>query len=235
MELLREALFVVGFREGIDVLVVCGDMIDRGRASYDVAQFCRHTEGVFPLKGNHEAMMTDAMRSGGEHELQWLQNGGADWYLGYSKGVLKDLSTWFDSLPVAIEIEVDGVYNFLAVHAAYPFICEGEWSAIKAVLDKGGDEAKQIEHFMLWDRRVLSGMGDACVPYFDAVVHGHSIQDYGVCVKGNRVYADTGAFLGGDDGHGLTILHHKPNEGVLALFESYLFSRDPWTGRVVVN
>ncbi len=233
MELLRESLFILGFVEGQDTLIVGGDMIDRGAQSYDVAQFCRHTEGVYALKGNHEQLMISAIQHGGEKLQVWKSNGGAEWEGYYSQGVLKDLVSWFTSLPTAIELLIDGEIRLFCSHAAYPLLDAEPWPSIKRKLNSGSECAEVIEHFMLWDRKVERVLGEVVVPDFDAVIHGHSIQKGGAIVKGNRIYSDTGAFLGGDNG--LTILEYKPNGEVLGLFRQHMFTRDPWTGHIAMR
>ncbi len=223
--LLRE----VGFDEKRDILIVVGDMIDRGDRSYDTAQYCRINPFVFPLEGNHEGLMRRALLRGGESYHVWLdeQNGG-NWSQDYHNSVLLDVVSWFDSLPIAIELNIDAKYKIALMHASYPLDYNLSWEQLKDVLNKGeGAIVRRLKDHILWERRYERNDDNRSVSGLDAVVHGHTIQKE-PRILGNRIYADTGGFINSDD-HGLTLLRFVEGGTLMGLFDYYTIKRCPWT------
>ena len=55
-----------------DRLFIIGDVIDRGLNSIDVIEHIRKHKNIYLLKGNHEAMMVDALKY--KDSYLWLYN-----------------------------------------------------------------------------------------------------------------------------------------------------------------
>lgn len=232
LDLLVFMLKSLGFREGVDTLVSVGDMADRGDRSYDTLQFFRHNPDAIVLEGNHEKLMQLAVDKGGERHHIWVDpDNGGDWSYQYSSGVLKDISEWTKTLPLALELNIDDKYKLLFMHASYPLHIKATWEQIKDVLN-GDDDAliERISSHILWERKYEQENDERCVDGVDAVVHGHTIQDNAPRVLGNRIYADTGGFISSEE-NGLTLLRFKEGGELMGLFDVYTARRDPWAPR----
>ncbi len=116
-----------------DTLYILGDVIDRNPDGIRILRKIMKTPNIKMLLGNHEYMMMDALvyppsdkvdkwsRDYSKvHELRlWYQNGG-DVTHEYLKHIRKDLRQeifdYIDSLPLNIEVEING-QKFLLIHA----------------------------------------------------------------------------------------------------------------------
>jgi diadenosine tetraphosphatase ApaH/serine/threonine PP2A family protein phosphatase len=162
--------------------IFIGDYVDRGPNSAEVVRFLMEEQARVPdrmtcLRGNHEAMLIDAV--GGGDELLWLLNGGLATLESYRVETAAELPaehvSWFKSLPFAIS---DAKRFF--VHAG---------------VEPGTPLNEQPEDAMLWIRRpFLSDLRD----HGKYVVHGHTpAEDGRPEIRPNRLNIDTGAFYGG--------------------------------------
>ena len=106
-----------------DLLIVCGDMIDRGNQNLDTIQTCQklQQQGAVLLKGNHEQFAQECIqdiileRPSEALQLWVMNNGGAVTYdelVNLSKAELKDLLSFLRRLPLYFEIQ-----NYIFVHA----------------------------------------------------------------------------------------------------------------------
>jgi serine/threonine protein phosphatase 1 len=167
-------------------LVFLGDYIDRGPDSAGVIQTVRDLQAKAPgeviaLKGNHEALMLDAVAHPDQEDLVdlWLFNGGdaALQSFGISdvSGVPDDVIAWARQLPVSYE---DGLRYF--VHAG---------------VDPRRTLHEQEEHTQLWIRRRFH---ESDHDFGKHIVHGHTPTDTGrPDERSNRTNLDTGAVRGG--------------------------------------
>lgn len=111
-----------------DLLVVCGDMIDRGTENLDTIKTCidLQKKGAIILKGNHEQFAEQCLRdmviaddwsSPSMAIHTWItHNGGSNFYNeieNFSKEKLKELLKFFRSLPLYFTAE-----NYIFTHAA---------------------------------------------------------------------------------------------------------------------
>jgi serine/threonine protein phosphatase 1 len=86
-------------------VVVLGDFVDRGPGSAQMVERLKALEGAgwVCLKGNHEAMMVEALRGGDRRAWElWFSNGGAetlDSYGGADAVPAADLD-WLETLPL---------------------------------------------------------------------------------------------------------------------------------------
>ncbi len=145
-----------------DRLYILGDLIDRGKQSWEVLK----TVVSMPcecicLKGNHEDMMIGALEQQSEEYIQvWAANGGVETIRSIPKGEAHQWVQWMKKLPLYIELE-----DYFLVHANFshgpnPF----------------------IEDDMLWSRGSSPNMGKS-------VISGHtpvSIKEIYKSITGNR-------------------------------------------------
>jgi serine/threonine protein phosphatase 1 len=162
--------------------VFLGDYIDRGPDSRGVVTKLmalqeRNSGGVVCLRGNHEAILLDAVRSG-NHDL-WFVNGGGDTLASYGVESARKLPAehlrWFASLKTSFD---DGRRFF--VHAG---------------VDPERPLDAQSEDDLVWIREpFLSQRRD----YGRLIVHGHTPQRSGrPDVRSWRLNLDTAAVYGG--------------------------------------
>jgi serine/threonine protein phosphatase 1 len=162
-------------------LVFVGDYIDRGPDSRGVVETLltlqRDDPRVICLRGNHEALMLEALETG--DEALWLLNGGGETLDSYDVEQALDLPAelveWADALPLSFD---DG--RRLFVHAGLN---------PRVPLDR------QTEQDVLWIREpFLSSRRD----FGRLVVHGHTPLRTGVPdLRANRLNIDTAAVFGG--------------------------------------
>lgn len=79
---LKELLNTVNFQEKTDRLISLGDLMDRGKQSYEVFDFFRKlklqiNDRAVIIRGNHEQMLLDAAEDINEKVL-WYMNGGKE-------------------------------------------------------------------------------------------------------------------------------------------------------------
>ena len=162
-------------------LVFVGDYIDRGPDSRGVIETLlklqRSEPEVICLRGNHEALMLDAVESG--DEALWLLNGGGETLESYDATQALDLPAelvdWADALPL--------------------FFDDGRRLFVHAGLNPRVPLDHQTEQDLLWIREpFLSSRND----FGRLVVHGHTPLRAGVPdLRSNRLNIDTAAVFGG--------------------------------------
>ena len=175
-------------------LILLGDLVDRGPDSAELVSRCRslalQSRDFLVLKGNHEAIMLDALRGNVGALALWLRTGGGatlrSWgvpeaWLGHGASpdliaaarerVPADILVWLDALPTRYRVG-----DYLFVHAG---------------VRPGVPIARQTAEDMLWIRREFL---DSAVDHSAVVVHGHSISESGVEIRPNRIGIDTGAY-----------------------------------------
>lgn len=166
-------------------LVFLGDYIDRGSDSAAVlklvrSQIERRAGFVTCLKGNHEAMLLDAVRSQDDLLYQnWLCNGGEEAVVSFEcewpDGMPAEVLKWLDELPTVHEDELR-----YYVHAGFRPGCPGVDPSEKA---------------RLWIREPFVGVD---FDFGKHVVHGHTpLRDGKPDVRAHRTNLDTGCVFGG--------------------------------------
>lgn len=137
------------------VVVFLGDYVDRGPQSREVITRLMddETPGLAKvcLRGNHEAMMLQALFEGGQAMMSWLRNGGDATCRSYGGLFPPAHLAWLTALPVTYHTE-----HHVFVHAG---------------IRPGVDLAQQRDADMLWIRRPFL---DAEEGFTKHVVHGHS-------------------------------------------------------------
>jgi serine/threonine protein phosphatase 1 len=162
--------------------VLVGDYIDRGPDSRGVIDLLikvkqKMTGDVITLRGNHEAMMLDAINTG--DDALWRLNGADQTLASYGISEAADMPgehvDWVAALPLCFD---DGRRYF--VHAG---------------VDPRRPLGRQSEQDQLWIREpFLSHERD----YGRFIVHGHTPQRTGLPdQRANRLNIDTAAVFGG--------------------------------------
>lgn len=163
-------------------LVFLGDYVDRGPDSYRVVDRLLDLQSELPdqvicLRGNHEALMLQAVRTGDDGI--WLLNGGdatlGSYEVEHAGDITRRHLDWIASLPLSYD---DGRRFF--VHAG---------------VDSSRPLTDQSEDVLLWTREpFLSHEHD----YGRLIVHGHTPLATGTPeLRPWRLNVDTGAVYGG--------------------------------------
>jgi serine/threonine protein phosphatase 1 len=181
-DLLREMLTrIEAHAEGrAGTIVVLGDYVNKGPDSRLVVE--RMRAGLFdgwpffPLKGNHDAMMVEALRDTSKMH-GWIDKGGDATIKSYGgdPSVIPDADVaWLDGLPLT-HVDAHRIY----VHAG---------------LDPGVPLDAQPEHTLLWKRY---RKGDSAGFGSRHVVHGHNSNADGPELFEGRSNLDTLAWRTG--------------------------------------
>ncbi len=184
LDLLRQAALKIAAHAGgrAHRIVCLGDYVDRGPDSRGVIEFLMRETAAgrcICLKGNHEAMMLEALR--GQQMAFWLRNGGEETLASYGGEVPRAHLDWLETLPVTL-VEADRIY----VHAG---------------LRPGRPLAEQDEDSCLWIRERFLRAPAADLP--GHVVHGHTPHHADKPAPelperlAHRTNLDTGAFATG--------------------------------------
>ena len=192
---LQKQLSEVSFCSGVDILVLTGDIIDRGKENEEMIEFVTCTPGVYSVLGNHESMFLNAVHDESVRSVYTEPRMGGSWIESFSQKELEDMATLIEScMSVAITIELNE-YRIGVIHASAPT----NWDDVVSL------NPEDVE-FHLWNRgqfeearRDIQKKG---ITGIDAVVHGHVCSD--LTVSGNQVWIDTNRSTGK-----LTILESK--------------------------
>ncbi len=166
-----------------------GDYIDRGPDSAEVVARIAGPPpvpgaAVVNLRGNHEAMMLDALTGGGEAVGLWLANRGEASLRSWGVDPATRPSSWARGIPQADRATLAGLAlshragDYLFVHAGIRPLVPIE---------------RQDPHDLLWIREPFLSWDE---PFGVVVVHGHTPRPDPE-VRANRIGIDTGAVMGG--------------------------------------
>ena len=111
-----------------DIVILLGDLIDRGPESSKVIEHVKSSSSIFSVRGNHESMMSNAIGpdrliSYSQDANSWYRNGGIATISSYLKDnkdpakVLERMKSdlaWIETLPTEIVLE-----KYRLVHAGY--------------------------------------------------------------------------------------------------------------------
>ena len=111
-----------------DIVILLGDLIDRGPESSRVIEHVKSSSSIFTVRGNHESMMSNAIDSENlisysQDANSWYRNGGIATISSYLKDnkdpgkVLEIVNSdiaWIETLPTEIVLE-----KYRLVHAGY--------------------------------------------------------------------------------------------------------------------
>ena len=169
-----------------DTLFIIGDVIDRGKHSFDIVQYVMNSDNIEYLMGNHELMMLEAFKTG-DRSL-WYQNGGnktVSSSMRFDKDDRNKMIRYISTLNNYYILEKEDT-NIVLVHAGIQF--------------DSNDEIVEDLDFMMWSR--IEFYGEDCVPKDYLVIFGHTPTRH-LCSKdkiwhGNRMIGiDCGAVYTG--------------------------------------
>ena len=179
-------------------LVFLGDLVDRGEESAQVLTRVKaltdRTTNIICLRGNHEEMLLEFLRTPQETGPRWLASGGLQTLASFGVGGLSahskgpaleaaaealavamgpDLQTWIETRPT--------------------FWQSGSLVAVHAAADPGLPMTAQDDETRLWGHP-----GFFAAPRRDGlwVAHGHTVTDAPTCAH-SRISLDTGAWYTG--------------------------------------
>ncbi|MBR0103905.1 MAG: metallophosphoesterase [Selenomonadaceae bacterium] len=180
-----------------DLVIALGDYIDRGDGVADVLKWVMENKDksnyIF-LRGNHEQMMLDALKSNGADRITWIINGGKATIFALrelnSKKIIpfNDILNFVENLPHAYSIKIGG-RNYFFCHAG---------------VDSAKPLDKQDDYFLLWSRSEFFNTYDG----EDVIISGHSPIRYYFDYDANNprplkipgkniIMVDTGAYTRG--------------------------------------
>lgn len=187
------------------VLVFLGDYVDRGPQSAQVVDTIMELQrnpvenswaDVIALKGNHEQMMVDAVKTGDPQDhFFWTRNGGRETLDSYgiqnTWEVPKKVIEWMESLPTRY---IDKENRVIFVHGGFYPDQYPNFSDEVAMWTRSSEfmNSQYPPEQTGWDNPLLEGY---------MVFHGHTPQNYGKGMQPyhdtRRVNLDTGACFGG--------------------------------------
>lgn len=189
-DLLHEKLKEVAFDENRDILIVGGDLCDRGPDSRYILDYLDEP-WFHSVRGNHEEMFIDAYEDGWESVSgQMLFANGGEWVKSCTPQMLKAIYEAFKDLPLAIELttnkETIGV-----VHAQVPYNNWEEFSKLtRAELEFNAGSTAQ------WARTNYDYRLQIQVKGVDRLFVGHTPTFSGEIEQlGNTYYCDLGSFF----------------------------------------
>ena len=230
--LLDRGLDLVNFNPAIDRLIAIGDLIDRGPDCERLLRQVQTEDWFIALRGNHEAMMQEAMESFDASRI-WARNGN-EWSRLVVHDQLAPLASIVTGLPICIELPLPDGRRIGLVHAE---VRVGQsWDDLRSLVvrhydgldDTGGSNASAA----LWGRRRIRAWAaytlsksaqqlDAIqrarvweslqpVAGIDLIVAGHSVLTQKIpAAISNLLWIETGAYL--DEGR-LTLVDIQHNQ-----------------------
>lgn len=186
--LLDAALERLAFDPSHDRLFSVGDLIDRGPESFRAPEYLAQP-WFHAVRGNHEMLMLDAVRSGeADQVVQWVGNGGNWWFPDHQE-MLPSLTEVVERLPWVMEVETPhGTVGI--VHADVPE--DQDWPGFVHYLHE--PENHHYREVAVWSRKRFAGKVHQPVNGIYRVVVGHSITNKPFR-RDNVIFLDTGAYL----------------------------------------
>ena len=176
------------------VIVLLGDLIDRGPDSAGVVKYARKLMKRRPVRmlvGNHEEMFLQSFQKP-DVLRHFLKFGGRETLLSYGLTTKQynslDIDELFDKLP---EIVPQKHRDFL--EAGEEMIVVGDYVFVHAGIHPDRPVEEQKRHDMLWIRERFL---DHRKPLSHVVVHGHTIFE-DIEIGRSRIGIDTGAYKTG--------------------------------------
>jgi serine/threonine protein phosphatase 1 len=191
-DLLHEKLKEVAFDSTKDILIVGGDLCDRGPDSQYVLDYLNEP-WLYCVRGNHEELLIQAFEEGfrGAATNCLLSNGGV-WVADVDAKLLKSIYESFKSLPLAIELQLP-TETVGIIHAQCPY---NSWKEFKNATHQ--ELAWNAEATAQWARTNYDYKLELNIEGVDRLLVGHSPTTSGeIEVYGNTWYADLGSFFRG--------------------------------------
>lgn len=178
-------------------IVLLGDIIDRGPDAARMMRGCMNltasTDRFLVLKGNHEEMMSTALKGDLYVYRHWLTFGGRETLLswGVDRQVVDGPAT-MENLKIAAGTVGSRAISWLGqlpLHYHY-----GNYLFVHAGIRPGIPLRKQTAKDLLW---IKDDFLESDVAHGMMVVHGHTVVECGPVVRRNRIGIDTGAYRSG--------------------------------------
>lgn len=193
-DLLHEKLKEVAFDSTKDILIVGGDMCDRGPDSKYVLDYLNEP-WIYCVRANHEQLLIQTVEDGFVGpSARCLNENGGEWLFDLldkgELGTIKAIYESFKSLPLAIEL-LTPTEKIGIIHAEVPRGC---WDKFKDMstqeLEFNGYATAQ------WARTNYDKKVDLIIKGVDRLLVGHTPTDSGeVEILGNTWYCDLGSFF----------------------------------------
>lgn len=189
-DLLHEKLKEVSFDSTKDILVVGGDMCDRGPDSKYVLDYLNEP-WLYCVRANHEQMFIEAYEGDfNNHMAGMLVMNGGYWVVDCEQTLIDAIYQSFVSLPLGIELvlpnEVVGV-----VHAQCPY---NNWDGFKKM--SGSELSLNGEATAQWARTNYDKKLSVEIKGVDRLLVGHTpTQNGDIEIMGNTWYCDAGTFF----------------------------------------
>lgn len=201
LDILLDTLASVNFSTTDDhLLIINGDLIDRGQQSFEMLEWYdrANREGwCFATLGNHEHMLICAYENPSDNSYIFYANGG-QWFKSLSTADKKECYRICKTLSSCIEVQLDNGKH-LIVHAQYNdsnFI--GDYSNDGFYDD---DEYEDLLANAVWGRtsatnaRYGSVLSQHTNKEYKSIVHGHTPNQKPIVVE-NLYFIDTGVVFG---------------------------------------
>lgn len=207
---LIEGLDQIDFNYDEDLLIVIGDMVDRGKDSLSCINLI-YKDWVKTTRGNHEDFCLSYINSTSNEERESIKQNhianGGEWFYNLPYEVQVKLGSDIGNLPISIILERNSK-KYLFIHADIPTYIKS-LEDLKYFID--GESSESVITQCIWGRtkiRNLRNTKTESLYTIDGVNHvylGHTINK-DVITAGNMSWIDTGAVFD-DYGYGkLTIL-----------------------------
>ena len=187
-ELFLKLMSIIEFDEKKDRVFSVGDLIDRGKCSYECLNLASNNWFI-PVLGNHEEMLLSSLNNQYMKYI-WKENGGGWWDDLKDKDKFALIDILIDKFSVTATIEtVCGSVGL--VHADYFF---NKWP-----FDFEKWDSNLIKN-LLWSRQTITTGTKSRVRGVDLLVSGHTPIKKPVIIS-NHLFLDTGC-------------GHSPNESI---------------------
>ena len=178
------------------MLILLGDIIDRGPDSAEVVAYVRELArsrgAVRLIKGNHEALFVEAARGDSRAARHMMAVGGGATLASYGIDPAEAEAGSYEDLAQLLLARISrGDIDFL--DGAEDLVRIGDYLFVHAGIRPGRPLDEQSAEDLRWIRRefVESGRDHGVI-----VIHGHSISTT-VDERSNRIGIDTGAYASG--------------------------------------
>ena len=153
-----------------DVLIVVGDVIDRGEDGLDILKIIMEKDNIILLKGNHEDIMLNFIKNRYTNDADlyarhWFENGGYSTFIKYEELNETDKAEIYDYLNKLEYYKILTINNvkYVIVHAGFIYLPQIE---LESMLNMQKND-------LLWVRRkFLNRINDLDLDY--KVIHGHT-------------------------------------------------------------
>lgn len=176
-------------------IVITGDIVDRGPESKQVINLLMNREDIVVLKGNHEDMMLQALRTSDMGVIRhWLNNGGDATMKSFSEpfGATRDTSWKPEVVPSRVRAWLRNLPNYHETEH-HVFVHAGVNPDVSME-----DQMDSVLHWLRYPKYAYDGQRDFYDrPYKKHIVHGHCASATHPLLLHHRTNLDAYAWLTG--------------------------------------